>query len=480
MNHLLIKSINTLVVLYLLQVNAFGGPATRRILPSIRFALPIIQNLSPTSGDHQQQRREFSGSSHQSADDFAMNYLRKASRTFSKTTPEAVNKTTNRRVAHMINIAQGKSPKHFISGEVGAQLHPHLVPNSAVHHGIALLTLPHKDLLLQTDQILQLLPQNYKKISNSTSYNPKFDSTYLDSVITEHSERDLFENKLRTLIQNYDESPLAAIKFRQIESSVLKGCYLKRTGSSPIFEGVIVQGSREHVTPGIGDYVIDYDTHPVFSFVKHLAKTLRTDSTLDGVEKLHILQTAINRTVLRSPSYHCKALKTFQNTSAKLGIVPLSFWAKAGIGDCRPHSLLLAASALDAGISAQYANMFVKHGSTKKLTQENHSVVKFESNGKTYIADSYLPQFHAWPLEDLQRGVEYDDQALQVEKELEFPSILVPKQPLETCSLERNTGESSSVTDEAITQNQEKPLTEVKPQEKMSSPSKSSSGKSAH
>lgn len=77
-------------------------------------------------------------------------------------------------------------------------------------------------------------------------------------------------------------------------------------------------------------------------------------------------------------------------------------------------------------------------------------------------------------------GVEYDDQALQVEKELEFPSILVPKQPLETCSLERNTGESSSVTDEAITQNQEKPLTEVKPQEKMSSPSKSSSGKSAH
>ena len=409
-----------------------------------------------------------------------MNYIHKASLRFSKTTPEVVDKTTNRRVAHMIKIAQGKSPKHFISGEAGADPHPYLIPNSAMRHGLALLTLPEKSLITETDQILKILQENYKKISGPDSYDPSFNPPHIDSVMTEHAERDHFEGKMLGIFEHPAGSPLSSIRFRQIESAVLKGCYKKRTGSSPIFEGVIVQGSREHVSPGIGDYIIDYETHPVFSFVKHLAKTLRTDRALDEIEKVHVLQTAINRTVLKSPSYHCAALKTFQDTSAKLGMVPLSFWAKAGVGDCRPHSLLLAASALDAGISAQYSNMFVEHGSTKKPIKENHSVVKFKFSGKTYIADSYLPQFHAWSLEDLQRGVEYDHQTLRVEKELEFPFILTPTQPLETCSLERSLGESLSATEESASLNQEKPMIEKEPAQKAIFLPKPSSGTSAH
>ena len=49
MNHLLLKSVNSLVAICLLQLHAFGAPAIRRAVPSIRYALPALQKATQSS-----------------------------------------------------------------------------------------------------------------------------------------------------------------------------------------------------------------------------------------------------------------------------------------------------------------------------------------------------------------------------------------------------------------------------------------------
>lgn len=167
--------------------------------------------------------------------------------------------------------------------------------------------------------------------------------------------------------------------------------YKMYSGRSPIANGAYYFGTKRRGGV-LGDIYIDLDSEE-FTPLKNKLKKLKAL----GLSKSEIIERFVkyvnSRILFNSPT-HFSELKMSQKMSCEAGMMPLSTVLFLGYGDCRPHSLTIAALLNDAGIECEYANFDgaarSKGGSGAIQFRGDHSTVIYKAeDGVSYLADSY-------------------------------------------------------------------------------------------